>query len=295
MVVNDLGATYDGAGADSSPARLVVDEILKCGGEAVASYDSVADWKGAQRIIELAVERFGRIDILINNAGILRDKSLLKMEPEDYRQVVAVHLDGTFYCTKAALSHMRRQNYGRIVSASSPTAIYGNFGQANYGAAKMGIAGLMHCVKQEGARYNIMANTIVPTAGTRMTATVMPPELTDQLKPEFVAPLVAWMCSALAPSAGKYSPQGAAISAWLESAKARVLFWATRDHCAAIAERMGDYRYGRRAGVRIGFGVYRIPLGPDQRLADSAAATVDYGTKNRPLSQCQILRPSDIP
>ena len=122
VVVNDLGATYDGAGADSSPARLVVDEILKCGGEAVASYDSVADWKGAQRIIELAVERFGRIDILINNAGILRDKSLLKMEPEDYRQVVAVHLDGPFYCTKAALSTCA----GKTTGASFPPPPHGN-------------------------------------------------------------------------------------------------------------------------------------------------------------------------
>lgn len=195
VVVNDLGGTFDGSGADSTPAQKVVDEIKAAGGEAVANYDSVSEWEGAQDIIKTAIDTYGKIEILINNAGILRDKSLMKMELEDYRKVMSVHLDGTFFCTKAAFPHLREQAYGRIVSTASAAGVYGNFGQTNYGAAKMGIAGLMNCVAQEGARYNILANTIIPTAGTRLTFTVMPEEVIAKVKPEFVAPIVAWLCS----------------------------------------------------------------------------------------------------
>jgi NAD(P)-dependent dehydrogenase (short-subunit alcohol dehydrogenase family) len=195
VVVNDVGGAVDGTGSDATPAMKVVNEIKEMGGEAVPNYDSVADWEGAQNIIKTAIDNFGRIDILINNAGILRDKSFLKMELEDYHKVLEVHLNGTFYCCKAAWPYMREQNYGRIVSASSAAGVYGNFGQANYGAAKMGIVGLMHVLKQEGAKYNIMCNVIVPIAGTRMTATVMPPNLVEILKPEYVAPMVVWACS----------------------------------------------------------------------------------------------------
>ncbi len=195
VVVNDLGGSFDGSGSDATPAQKVVDEIKANGGEATANYDSVSDWEGAQNIIKTAIDTYGKIDILINNAGILRDKSMLKLELEDYKKVMAVHMDGTFFCTKAALPYMRENNYGRIVGTSSAAGVYGNFGQTNYGSAKMGIAGLMNCVKQEGAKYNILSNTIIPVAGTRLTATVMPPDLLEKLKPEAVAPIVAWMCS----------------------------------------------------------------------------------------------------
>ncbi|HOB86594.1 MAG TPA: SDR family oxidoreductase [Bacillota bacterium] len=195
VVVNDLGGTFDGVGSDTAAAQKVVDEIKALGGEAVANFDSVSQWESAVKIIQTAVDHYGKIDILINNAGILRDKSLMKMEIEDYLKVMAVHLNGTFFCTKAAFAEMRKQNYGRIVSTASAAGVYGNFGQTNYGAAKMGIVGLMNCVKQEGARYGILANTIVPTAGTRLTATVMPPDVVEKVKPEYVAPLVAWLCS----------------------------------------------------------------------------------------------------
>ncbi|NPV60333.1 MAG: SDR family oxidoreductase [Actinobacteria bacterium] len=195
VVVNDLGGAMDGTGSGTTAAEQVVKEIKDAGGEAVPNYDSVADWESAQNIIKTAIDAYGKIDILINNAGILRDKSFIKMEMEDYEKVMAVHLDGTFFCSKAAFPYMRENNYGRIISASSAAGVYGNFGQANYGAAKMGIVGLMHVLKQEGAKYNIMANVIVPIAGTRMTATVLPPNLVEMLKPEYVAPMVVWACS----------------------------------------------------------------------------------------------------
>lgn len=195
VVVNDLGGTFDGSGSDATPAQQVVDDIKAADGEAVANYDSVAEWESAQKIINTAVESYGRLDILINNAGILRDKSIIKMEMEDYRKIMSVHLDGTFFCTKAAFAIMKEQAYGRIVSTASAAGLYGNFGQTNYGAAKMGIAGMMNSVAQEGARYNIKANTIVPTAGTRLTFTVMPEDVIGKVKPEFVAPAVAWLCS----------------------------------------------------------------------------------------------------
>jgi len=208
VVVNDRGVSSDGSGNDKSAAEMVVDEITRTGGEAVASYDNVADWQGATDIIQKAIDRFGKIDILVNNAGILRDKSLPKMDPEDYRNVISVHLDGTFYCTKAAFIHMKEQKYGRIVSTASTTGLYGNFGQVNYGSAKMGIVGLMNCLKIEGARYNILANTVVPNAGTRMTATIMPPELMEKLKPEYIAPLVAWLSSERCDVSGKIFTAG---------------------------------------------------------------------------------------
>ncbi len=195
VVVNDLGGAMDGTGSDTTPAQRVVDEIKAAGGEAVANYDSVSEWESAQRIIQTAIDNYGKIDILINNAGILRDRSMLKMSIDDWNIVIAVHLSGTFFCTKAALPYMRENNYGRIVSTASAAGLYGNFGQTNYGAAKLGIAGLMNSVKLEGAKYNIKANTLVPIAGTRLTATVLPPNVVEKLKPEYVSPIVAYLCS----------------------------------------------------------------------------------------------------
>lgn len=207
-MVNDLGGTFDGKGADNSAAQKVVEQIKETGGEAVANHESVSQWESAQNIIQTAIDAYGRVDILINNAGILRDRSLLKMEIDDYLKVIAVHLNGTFYCTKAAFAPMREQGYGRIVATASAAGLYGNFGQTNYGAAKMGIVGLMNCACQEGARYGILANTIVPTAGTRLTATVMPPNVVDKVKPEYVAPMVLYMCSEQLQASGKIFTAG---------------------------------------------------------------------------------------
>jgi NAD(P)-dependent dehydrogenase (short-subunit alcohol dehydrogenase family) len=195
VVVNDLGGAFDGTGSGTTMADKVVEEIRSAGGEAVPNYDGVDTWAGGQAIVKTAVDAFGKVDILVNNAGILRDKSFMKMEEEDIDKVFAVHLKGAFNVTKAAFPVMRENNYGRIVMTTSNSGLYGNFGQTNYSAAKMGVVGFMNTLKLEGARYNILVNTIAPIAGTRMTATVMPPDLVETLKPEFVSPIVAYMCS----------------------------------------------------------------------------------------------------
>ena len=195
VVVNDLGGAADGTGAGTTMAEKVAEEIRSAGGEAVPNYDGVDTWQGGQAIVKTAVDAFGKVDILINNAGILRDKSFMKMEEEDIDKVLSVHLKGAFNVTKAAFPVMRENNYGRIVMTTSATGLYGNFGQANYGAAKLGLVGFMNTLKIEGARYNILVNTIAPIAGTRMTAGVMPPDLVEKLKPDYVSPIVAYMCS----------------------------------------------------------------------------------------------------
>ncbi|MGB6064680.1 MAG: SDR family NAD(P)-dependent oxidoreductase [Desulfomonilaceae bacterium] len=196
VVVNDLGGARDGSGQGSaSAADKVVEEIKSLGGEAVANYDSVATVEGGEAIINKAVETFGRVDILINNAGILRDKTIAKMEPAEWKAVRSVHLDGAFNVTLAAFPKMRENGYGRIVVTTSAAGLYGNFGQTNYSAAKMGLVGFMNTLKLEGEKHGIKVNTIAPVAATRLTEDVMPPDLLARLKPEFVAPLVLYLCS----------------------------------------------------------------------------------------------------
>ncbi len=200
VVVNDLGGSVDGSGGSSAAAQKVVEEIKAAGGEAIANGSSVSDKKGVDNLVKQTLESFGRIDILINNAGILRDKSFKKMELEDFQLVIDVHLMGSVYCTKAVWPIMSEQNYGRIVMTTSPSGLFGNFGQANYGAAKLGVVGFMNTLKIEGSKNNIRINAIAPVAATRMTENLIPQQMLDRLGPEKVTPGVVYLCSEDAPS-----------------------------------------------------------------------------------------------
>jgi NAD(P)-dependent dehydrogenase (short-subunit alcohol dehydrogenase family) len=200
IVVNDLGGSLDGSGGNSEAAEKVVAEIKAAGGEAIANGASVSDDAGVAHLVKQTMDAFGRIDILIANAGILRDKSFGKMEIKDFEAVVNVHLMGTVKPAKAVWEIMKAQGHGRIVVTTSSTGLYGNFGQTNYGAAKLSLVGFMNSLKLEGAKDNIKVNAICPVAATRMTENLMPPAVLEMLKPEFVSPAVAYLASDEAPS-----------------------------------------------------------------------------------------------
>lgn len=195
VVVNDLGGAADGSGAGSAMADKVVDEIKAAGGEAVANYDGVNTVEGGKNIVKTAVDAYGKVDIVINNAGILRDKSFVKLDEQSWDMVMAVHLKGAYCVTHAAFPLMKENGYGRIVMTSSGAGLFGNFGQANYGAAKAALVGMMNVLKLEGAKYNIKVNTIAPLAASRMTENLMPPEMLSKLGPELVSPIVGYLCS----------------------------------------------------------------------------------------------------
>lgn len=200
VVVNDLGGALDGRGGSPTIAQAVVNEIAAAGGTAFANHDDVSDRASAQRLVDEALGRFGPVDIVVNNAGILRDKTFAKMQLDDFRDVVDVHLMGSVNVTKAAFPVMKEQGYGRIVLTTSSSALYGNFGQTNYGAAKLGLVGFMNTLKLEGAKYDIRVNAVAPTALTRMTEGLWPPEVAAGLRPEYVVPAVVYLCSDQSPS-----------------------------------------------------------------------------------------------
>ena len=200
VLVNDLGGSIDGSGGSSSAAQSVVDEIRALGGEALANGASVTDFEAVQAMVQQAIDTWGRVDILVNNAGILRDKSFAKMEMADFQLVMDVHLMGAAHCCKAVWPHMQTQNYGRIVMTTSSSGLYGNFGQSNYGAAKMAQVGLMQTLSIEGAKHNIHVNALAPTAATRMTAGLMPEAILAALKPEAVVPAMLVLAHRSAPT-----------------------------------------------------------------------------------------------
>jgi NAD(P)-dependent dehydrogenase (short-subunit alcohol dehydrogenase family) len=200
VLVNDLGGTVNGTGGSATAAQAVVDEIKAAGGEAIANGASVTDFAAVQAMVKQAVDAWGRIDILVNNAGILRDKSFSKMELADFQLVVDVHLMGSVNCTKAVWALMNEQKYGRIVMTTSSSGLYGNFGQSNYGAAKLALVGLMQTLSIEGAKNDIRVNCLAPTAATRMTEDLFPKEMLDAFKPEAVVPAMLVLASEHAPN-----------------------------------------------------------------------------------------------
>jgi NAD(P)-dependent dehydrogenase (short-subunit alcohol dehydrogenase family) len=200
VVVNDLGARRDGTGGSSAAAERVVAEIKAQGGEALANGSNVSDVAAVAEMIEEAMRQWGRVDILINNAGILRDKSFAKMDLPDFRSVLDVHLWGSVVCTKAVWGIMRAQNYGRVVFTASSSGIYGNFGQSNYAAAKMAMVGLMNVLHLEGERSNIRVNVLSPTAATRMTQDLIPPDALALMTPDSITPGLLYLVSDEAPS-----------------------------------------------------------------------------------------------
>jgi len=249
-VVNDLGGSMDGSGGSSEAAQKVVEEIKAAGGEALANGSSVTDDAGVALMIKQAMDAWGRIDILIANAGVLRDKSFSKMDIADFDFVLDVHLLGTVKPAKAVWEIMKAQNYGRIVVTTSSSGLYGNFGQTNYGAAKLGIIGFMNTLKLEGQKNNIHVNAIGPVAATRMTENLMPPEVLKRLAPEYVTPGVIFLCSDEAPTGAILTAGGGAFALarifeteGVYLGENELSVEAVRDHWAQIADETGQKAY----------------------------------------------------
>ena len=234
VVVNDLGGAMDGTGGNSEAALAVVKEIEDAGGEAIANGGSVSDEAGAKSMVADAMNTWGRVDVLVNNAGILRDKSFAKVTLDDFRTVVDVHLMGSVMVTKEVWPIMREQNYGRIVMTTSPSGLFGNFGQTNYGAAKLGIVGFMNTLKIEGAKNNIHTNAIAPVALTRMTEGLIPEEAAKNLGPELITPGVVFLCSDQAPNGVVLQAAGGnfSVAAIVENTGANLGIEATADDVA---------------------------------------------------------------
>ena len=245
VVINDLGGAIDGSGSDKGAAEHVVDEIKAAGGEAVADTNSVATPEGGAAIVKTAIDAYGKVDVVINNAGILRDKSFHNMTPDLLNPVLDVHLKGAFYVTQPAWVVMREQGYGRIVSTSSAAGVFGNFGQTNYGAAKMGLVGFTRVLAAEGAKYNIKANAIAPLALTRMTENLMGGAFGDKLSPALVSPLVAYLAHEDCPVSGQLFSVGGGRVAQVFIAETQGYFKEdlgledVRDNWATITDQQG--------------------------------------------------------
>jgi NAD(P)-dependent dehydrogenase (short-subunit alcohol dehydrogenase family) len=243
VVVNDLGGAVDGTGGNSAAAEAVVKEITDAGGTAIANGASVSDDAGVAHLVKQTMDAWGRIDVLIANAGILRDKSFAKMDLKDFDAVMAVHVMGTVKPARAIWEIMKAQQYGRIVVTTSSTGLYGNFGQTNYGTAKLGLVGFMNSLKLEGAKDNIKVNAICPVAGTRMTENLMPPEVLAMLKPEYVTPAVVFLASQDAPTGVVISAAAGAFSSAqiVESPGVNLGHSASADDVAANWEKISDF------------------------------------------------------
>ena len=251
VVVNDLGGAMDGTGGSSEAAEKVVSEIKKSGGEAISNGGSVSDRNGAKSMVDDAMEAWGRVDILINNAGILRDKSFSKIDLDDFQVVVDVHLMGAVYCTHAVWPIMREQNYGRILMTTSPTGLYGNFGQTNYGAAKLAQVGFMNSLKIEGAKNNIHTNTIAPIAATRMTESLIPEAVHSKLAPESVTPAALFLVSEEAPNGAIMQAEGGrfSVASIVENTGAQLGVDATPEDIASNYDMISDLEGAKPKGM----------------------------------------------
>ena len=251
VVVNDLGGAMDGTGGSSEAAEKVVSEIKESGGEAISNGGSVSDRNGAKSMVDDAMEAWGRADILINNAGILRDKSFSKIDLDDFQVVVDVHLMGAVYCTHAVWSIMREQNYGRILMTTSPTGLYGNFGQTNYGAAKLAQVGFMNSLKIEGAKNNIHTNTIAPIAATRMTESLIPEAVHSKLAPESVTPAALFLVSEEAPNGVIMQAEGGrfSVASIVENTGAQLGVDATPEDIASNYDMISDLEGAKPKGM----------------------------------------------
>ena len=251
VVVNDLGGAMDGTGGSSEAAEKVVSEIKESGGEAISNGGSVSDRNGAKSMVDAAMEAWGRADILINNAGILRDKSFSKIDLDDFQVVVDVHLMGAVYCTHAVWPIMREQNYGRILMTTSPTGLYGNFGQTNYGAAKLAQVGFMNSLKIEGAKNNIHTNTIAPIAATRMTESLIPEAVHSKLAPESVTPAALFLVSEEAPNGVIMQAEGGrfSVASIVENTGAQLGVDATPEDIASNYDMISDLEGAKPKGM----------------------------------------------
>ncbi|MEX2126240.1 MAG: SDR family NAD(P)-dependent oxidoreductase [Woeseia sp.] len=271
VVVNDLGAARDGSGASSDAANAVVRQIVDGGGEAIANGANVADFAQVEAMVGEAVDRWGRVDVLVNNAGILRDKTFAKMELSDFQLVLNVHLTGSVNCTKAVWELMREQQYGRIVMTSSSSGIYGNFGQTNYGAAKMALVGFMNSLALEGEKYGIKVNALAPIAATRMTADLMAEKVLSLLEPEAVTPAVIFLAGEDAPTR-QIVAAGAGVFAKVLIQETPGVFLAPdrrdAEHVASAWERIAD-----TAGQR------ELQAGGEQTVKFLQKATAELGIK----------------
>ncbi len=242
VVVNDLGSDVDGSGSGSAAADRVVAEITAAGGEAVASADGVHTWEGGAGIVRTAMEAWGRIDVVVNNAGILRDVSFAKLGPEHLQPVLDVHLAGAFHVTRAAWPHMREAGYGRVVCTTSGSGLYGNFGQANYAAAKMGLVGLTRTLAIEGRKYGIHANAIAPIASSRMTESVMPAAVLERLRREHVSPLVGYLAAEACKETGSIFSVGGGYVARVAVVEGEGVAFADTPTVEDVAARFGQIR-----------------------------------------------------
>jgi len=269
VVVNDLGGALDGSGGSSAAAETVVEEIKDAGGEAIANGANVTDFSQVQAMVGQALDKWGRVDVLVNNAGILRDKTFAKMELEDFSLVVDVHLQGAVNCTKAVWDHMREREYGRIVMTSSSSGIYGNFGQTNYGAAKMSLVGFMNSLFLEGQKYNIHVNSLAPIAATRMTENLMPGEVLKHLDPTNVTPAVIFLASQDAPTK-QIVAAGAGVFA-------KVVIQETPGVFLAEADRNAENVAAQWAQISAKDGAVELNAGSDQTMKFLAKAAKALG------------------